>query len=419
MKIVDPATGQPFDRVLDDTPETIAAKVAAARRPSRSGRPDRWTSASPSSGRSATSWSATPTTWPPPSPARRASRSPRATTSCAACCPHRLLPRRRAAGAGRRDGAARTADRPRSSPTSRSGSSPTSRPGTTRTSSGRTCSSRRCWPATPCSTSRPSTPRSPAWPSARCWATPACPSTCSPWWWATGPVGAELLAHRARRRLLHRLVRAPGRRIAEAMAGQLDPGAARAGGQGPGLRVRRRRRGRGRPRAWPTARSTTTARAAAPSSASTSTADVHDAFVDAVRGRGRRVRDGRPDRRDAPISVRSPEPSRSTCSRRRWPTRWPAARRVVRGGKRVADRPGALVRADRADRGDARTWRSCATRASGPIIGIQAVADDDEAVARMADTDYGLTAGVYTPDEARARSILAPPRRRLGLLELL
>ena len=31
MKIVDPATGEPFDTVLDDTPETIAAKVDAAR----------------------------------------------------------------------------------------------------------------------------------------------------------------------------------------------------------------------------------------------------------------------------------------------------------------------------------------------------------------------------------------------------
>ena len=42
----------------------------------------------------------------------------------------------------------------------------------------------------------------------------------------------------------------------------------------------------------------------------------------------------------------------------------------------------------------------------GPIIGIQAVADDDEAVALMNDTEYGLTAGVYTPDEKRAQRIL-------------
>jgi acyl-CoA reductase-like NAD-dependent aldehyde dehydrogenase len=43
----------------------------------------------------------------------------------------------------------------------------------------------------------------------------------------------------------------------------------------------------------------------------------------------------------------------------------------------------------------------------GPIIGIQAVADDDAAIDRMNDTDYGLTAGVYTSDEQRAKRILS------------
>jgi acyl-CoA reductase-like NAD-dependent aldehyde dehydrogenase len=43
----------------------------------------------------------------------------------------------------------------------------------------------------------------------------------------------------------------------------------------------------------------------------------------------------------------------------------------------------------------------------GPVIGIQKVAGDDEAVRLMNDTRYGLTAGVYTRDEARARRILA------------
>ena len=43
----------------------------------------------------------------------------------------------------------------------------------------------------------------------------------------------------------------------------------------------------------------------------------------------------------------------------------------------------------------------------GPIIGIQRVRDDAEALALMNDTRYGLTAGVYTPDEARARAVLA------------
>jgi acyl-CoA reductase-like NAD-dependent aldehyde dehydrogenase len=43
----------------------------------------------------------------------------------------------------------------------------------------------------------------------------------------------------------------------------------------------------------------------------------------------------------------------------------------------------------------------------GPLIGIQVVDGDEEAVAAMQDTDYGLTAGVYTPDRARAERILA------------
>jgi len=43
----------------------------------------------------------------------------------------------------------------------------------------------------------------------------------------------------------------------------------------------------------------------------------------------------------------------------------------------------------------------------GPIIGIQKVKNDAEAVRLMNDTEYGLTAGVYTPDERRARELLA------------
>ena len=42
----------------------------------------------------------------------------------------------------------------------------------------------------------------------------------------------------------------------------------------------------------------------------------------------------------------------------------------------------------------------------GPIIGIQKVRNDDEAVRLMNDTRYGLTAGVYTNDEAKARELL-------------
>ena len=43
----------------------------------------------------------------------------------------------------------------------------------------------------------------------------------------------------------------------------------------------------------------------------------------------------------------------------------------------------------------------------GPIIGIQQVQDDDEALALMNDSRYGLTAGVFSRDEAAARALLS------------
>jgi acyl-CoA reductase-like NAD-dependent aldehyde dehydrogenase len=46
----------------------------------------------------------------------------------------------------------------------------------------------------------------------------------------------------------------------------------------------------------------------------------------------------------------------------------------------------------------------------GPIIGIQKVKSDEEAIALMNDSRYGLTAGVYTPDVERARRLLAQLR---------
>jgi acyl-CoA reductase-like NAD-dependent aldehyde dehydrogenase len=43
----------------------------------------------------------------------------------------------------------------------------------------------------------------------------------------------------------------------------------------------------------------------------------------------------------------------------------------------------------------------------GPIIGIMKVKDDNEAIVLMNDTDYGLTAGVYSSSQVRAENILA------------
>ncbi len=48
----------------------------------------------------------------------------------------------------------------------------------------------------------------------------------------------------------------------------------------------------------------------------------------------------------------------------------------------------------------------------GPVIGVQPVADDEQAIARMADTRYGLTAAVVSAERERAERILG--RLRVG-----
>lgn len=79
--------------------------------------------------------------------------------------------------------------------------------------------------------------------------------------------------------------------------------------------------------------------------------------------------------------------------------------RVLLGGKR-ASRGGAYfeptVIADATP--DMRLMKD---ESFGPIIGIRPVPNDEAALAAMADTEYGLTAAVYTDNEARASRLLA------------
>jgi acyl-CoA reductase-like NAD-dependent aldehyde dehydrogenase len=79
--------------------------------------------------------------------------------------------------------------------------------------------------------------------------------------------------------------------------------------------------------------------------------------------------------------------------------------RVLVGGGR-ASRPGPYFQPTVVVqcRNDMRLMRE---ESFGPVIGIGRVSGDEEAIERMNDTDYGLTAGVYTPDQARAASILS------------
>jgi len=79
--------------------------------------------------------------------------------------------------------------------------------------------------------------------------------------------------------------------------------------------------------------------------------------------------------------------------------------KVLCGGDRI-DRPGnwfaPTVVIDVPD--DAALMRD---ESFGPVIGVVRVRDDQEAVVRMDDTDFGLGAAVFTPDRARAERLLA------------
>ena len=79
--------------------------------------------------------------------------------------------------------------------------------------------------------------------------------------------------------------------------------------------------------------------------------------------------------------------------------------RLMRGGKRL-DRPGyyfaPTVIADAN-----HTMQVMTDESFGPIIGIQEVDDDDEAIACMNDTTFGLTASIFTDDSEAAKRLLA------------
>lgn len=79
--------------------------------------------------------------------------------------------------------------------------------------------------------------------------------------------------------------------------------------------------------------------------------------------------------------------------------------RVLTGGQRLAGRgtfvqPTVLADVD-------HSMRVMTEETFGPLVGLMPVRSDDEALALMRDTPYGLTAGVYTPDRSRAERLLA------------
>lgn len=79
--------------------------------------------------------------------------------------------------------------------------------------------------------------------------------------------------------------------------------------------------------------------------------------------------------------------------------------RLLLGGRRI-DRPGSWFEPTVLADVD-HSMEVMREESFGPIIGIQRAADDATAVKLMNDTEYGLTAGVYTADRERARAILS------------
>ncbi|HEY9237258.1 MAG TPA: aldehyde dehydrogenase family protein, partial [Burkholderiaceae bacterium] len=78
---------------------------------------------------------------------------------------------------------------------------------------------------------------------------------------------------------------------------------------------------------------------------------------------------------------------------------------LLAGGQRLADRAGNWFEPTVLGRVD-HTMDVMREESFGPIIGIQKVGGDAEALALMNDTRYGLTAGMFTKDESRATALL-------------
>lgn len=128
--------------------------------------------------------------------------------------------------------------------------------------------------------------------------------------------------------------------------------------------------------------------------------DFVDAFVDAVKG----MRMGDPMREDTYIGAITRAPQLDVLEAQVDDAIAKGAALLVGGERRIGDGnwfdATVLVNVNH----DMEIMRE---ESFGPVIGIQKVRDDEEAVHWMNDTRYGLTAGVYTKDEDRARRILS------------
>ena len=131
---------------------------------------------------------------------------------------------------------------------------------------------------------------------------------------------------------------------------------------------------------------------------------IHDAFVAAFVEAVKALRLGDPTSEDTCIGAITRAPQLDVLDAQVADALAKGAV-LLTGGARIADRPGnwyAPTVFSQVDHG----MDLMREESFGPIVGIQKVGGDDEALALMNDTRYGLTAGVFTKDEARATAIL-------------
>lgn len=131
---------------------------------------------------------------------------------------------------------------------------------------------------------------------------------------------------------------------------------------------------------------------------------VHDAFVDHFVRTVKGLRMGDPMREDTYLGAITREAQLDVLEAQVDDALAKGAALLVGGERRIGEGnwfdATVLVNVD-------HTMDLMREESFGPVIGIQKVRDDEEAVRLMNDTRYGLTAGVYTKDEGRARRILA------------
>jgi len=130
---------------------------------------------------------------------------------------------------------------------------------------------------------------------------------------------------------------------------------------------------------------------------------VYDAFVDAYAKQAEKLVIGDPTREGTDVGPLS-RPGQREFLLAQIRDAVDKGARLVYGGKALEGKgyfmqPAVLVDVD-------HTMKLMTEESFGPVVGIQRVKDDAEAVALMADTEYGLTAAVYSRSYERAEQVM-------------